>query len=490
MPGSDIRPVLGILLAAGRSTRMGFNKLTTPLGGHPLVWYAVQNLRKAKIDRIVAVVGHDRIATKESIGDADIQWVHQEEQLGTGHAASQAIPLPEGINTVIVLFGDCPFLDESIIISTLETHRDANAHLTLATARLTNPKSLGAIVRDKDGTPSCVRDLRVETQGLLGPSEVFAGLSVWRAETFMNVVPRLPMQKLTGGRSEQNLPDAVAIVKREGGIVASYTEVSEREAVAPNAQDDLEDADLVLRRQVISRHRQRGIEFQDARTTFVDYDVTIGHGTRIGRNVQLLGSTRIGERCQIGSDTTLRDCTVGDRCVIERGTWGPCTFRNGDRALDRLAGEHPLFRKPHYLIPEEPQCCFVILPFHAPYLDLLKNSIRPKVEQNGFECITANKSAPGIIAEDIWNGINRAKLIIAEVTEDNRNVWYEVGMAHALGKDVVILREKNPETTDLPFDVSHYRAVIYDPRTGDLPRLLEEWFLAAKKRAVQNSRST
>ncbi|MDL1984963.1 MAG: NTP transferase domain-containing protein [Deltaproteobacteria bacterium] len=490
MPGLDMRSVLGILLAAGRSTRMGFNKLTAHIGGHPLVWYAVQNLRKARIDRILAVVGHDRIATKDSIGDANVEWAHQEEQLGTGHAAAQAIPLPEDVNTVIVLFGDCPFLDESIILSTLETHRDAGAHLTLATARLTNPKSLGAIVRDEDGTPNCVRDLRVETQGLLGPSEVFAGLSVWRAETFMSVVPRLPMQKLTGGRSEQNLPDAVAIVKREGGTVASYTEVSEREAVAPNAQDDLEDADMVLRRQVISRHRQRRIEFQDARTTFVDYDVTIDRGTRIGRNVQLLGSTRIGEGCEIGSDTTLRDCTVGDRCVIERGTWGPRTFPNGVRAFDRLAGEHPLFRKPHYLIPEEPLCCFAILPFHDPYLSLLENSIRPIVERHGFECVTANKSAPGIVAEDIWTGINRAKLIIAEVTEDNRNVWYEVGLAHALGKNVVILRQKNPEATDLPFDVSHYRAVIYDPSTGDLPHLLDEWFLAAKKRALQNSGGT
>ncbi len=486
MQSMDMRSVLGVLLAAGRSRRMisfnktNFNKLTTPLGGHPLVWYAIQNLRKAGLDRILAVVGHESSAIKKSIDDANVKWVYQEEQLGTGHAAAQAIPLPEDVTTVIVLFGDCPFLDESVILSTLETHRDANAHLTLATAPLTNPKMLGALLRDKDGKPDCVLDLRGESEPR-GPSEVFAGLSVWHSETFTSVVPRLEMQQVTGELSEKNLPDAVSIVKKEGGTVATYSEVSEREAVAPNVEDDLEHADLVLRSKIISRHRNRGIEFQEARTTFVDYDVKIGNETRIRRNVQLLGSTSIGEGCEIGPDTTLRDCTVGDQCVIGRGTWGPRTFLSGARAFDRLAGDHPVFRKPHYLIPEELQCCFVILPFHYPYMDILNNSIRPVVEECGFECITANKSTPGIIAEDIWTGINRAKLIIAEVTENNRNVWYEVGMAHALGKDVVILRQKDPGIIDLPFDVSHYRAIIYDPKVDELRHLLNEWFLATKK---------
>ncbi len=481
MSKRDIGSVLGILLAAGRSSRMGFNKLTTLLGGHPLVWYAAQNLRRAKIDRILAVVGHDRRETKRAIGDTEIQWVHQEEQLGTGHAAAQVNSLPDEVDTVVVLFGDCPFIDESIIQSTVETHYDANAHLTLATARLTNPKTLGSIMRDENGTPIYVRDLRIEEQNLTGPSEVFAGLSVWRAETFLKVLPILSKRKLPNGRYEYNLPDAVEIIRQNGGVIASYTEVSEKEAVAPNAEDDLEDADMVLRQRIVARHRKRGVEFQNARTTHVDFDVVIGRGTRIGRNVQLLGSTRIGEGCKIGSDTTLRDCIVDDNCVIERGTWGPREFPKGARAFDRLAGDHPLFRKPHYLIPEEPLCCFVILPFHDPYLELLKNSIRPSIERNGFECITANRMAPGIIAEDIWTGINRAKIVIAEATEDNRNVWYEIGIAHALGKEVILLRQKNPKANKLPFDVSHYRAVFYNPETGDLPHLLDNWFQRLKE---------
>ena len=364
-----------------------------------MVWYPLQNLRSAGITRIVVVVGHERGRIKEALGGDSVDaWAIQEEQLGTGHAAAQAIPDLGGAATAVVLFGDCPFLDTEIIQRTVETHRDASASLTIATARLRDPRELGQIRRCQDGMLERVMDGRIEQSSMFVGAEVFAGLSVWQAQALREILPRLPYRSLPDGRREQNLPDAIEILVSDGGKVASYSDISEYDAIAPNDPVEFDAAGGYLRTKVRARLLAQGIEIQDQQTVIVDYEVGVDSGTKLGRNVHLLGRTVVGKNCEIGPDTTLRDCIVADHCVIGRGTWTNQVFRAGARASDRLAGEQRYFRKPHFLIPEEPTYCFVILPFRDPYVSLLNNVIRPTIERHGFECHIADQSAPGVIA--------------------------------------------------------------------------------------------
>ena len=361
--------VCGVLLAAGRSTRT--NKLIAPIGGRPMVRYALQNLRNAGIGRILAVVGHERARVKEALGEEGVDgWVIQEEQLGSGHAAAQAIADVGSARTVVVLFGDCPFLDSEIIQRTIETHRDASATLTIATARLRDPRELGQIRRCQDGTLERVVDGRIEQNVMPTNAEVFAGLSVWQGEAFRDILPNLPYRSLPYGREERNLPDAIEYLVKDGGRVASYRDISEYDAIAPNDPVEFDAAGGYLRTKVRGRLLAQGVEIQDQQTVIVDYEVEVGSGTKIGRNVHLLGETVIGRSCEIGPDTTLRDCVVGDSCVIGRGSWSNQVFQAGVRASDRLAAEQRYFRRPHFIIPEEPTYCFAILPFHEPYLSL------------------------------------------------------------------------------------------------------------------------
>ncbi|UGY26640.1 NTP transferase domain-containing protein [Bradyrhizobium septentrionale] len=480
--GNAMKDVAAVLLAAGRSSRMGpLNKLTMTIGGRPMIWHALQNLRGAGISRVIAIIGHDRDSVKkacqESLVDA---WEVQEEQLGTGHAAALAIPAIGSAITIAVLFGDCPFLDADIVRRTLETHRDSSASMTIVTARLHDPRELGRIRRRHDGAIERVADGRIDQNVLSERGEVFAGLSVWQREAFCDVLPRLPYRKLPNGRNEQNLPDAVEILVAEGKTVVSFSDISEHDAIAPNDPMEFDTADAYVRTKVRARLKALGVEIQDPQTVIADYDVEVGRGTKIRRNVHLLDGTRIGERCEIGPDTTLRDCVVADGCTIGRGSWTSQTFSAGTRASDRLAGEQRYFRKPHFLIPVEPRYCFVILPFHEPYLSLLKNVIRPTVQRRGFDCFTANRAAPGAIPDDIWESLNRATLIIAEISEDNLNVWYELGLAHALNKNVIALRRATSEPQHLPFDIAHQRVLMYEPDKGNLQGLLNKWLSGLK----------
>jgi bifunctional N-acetylglucosamine-1-phosphate-uridyltransferase/glucosamine-1-phosphate-acetyltransferase GlmU-like protein len=465
--------VCGAVFAAGRSTRMQFNKLTAPIAGKPMVWYAVDNLRKARIGRIIVVIGFARTEVKQCIGEG-VEWVVQEDQKGTGDAAAHALTAVEDEQHIVILFGDCPFLDAPAISRALEVHFSENADVTLATARLKEAGSLGRIVRDADNRIHEIKERFEDAESRNRPSEIFAGLSVWRVATLKAALEQIPFKTKPDQREEKDLPDAVRSIAEQGGRVCSYSDIADKDALGPNEFFEFVEASSYLKLKVCKFHiENHAVRIANPQTVSIDYAVQIGTGTWIGEHTYLAGNTRIGRNCRIGPNSTLTDCAVADDCEIGKGSWENQVFPAGSKASDRLATEHKYFRKPHFLIPEDPNFCFVFMPFRDEYFALYDNVIRPCLESHGFSCRnSAEHRASGIVTEDIWSDINRARFVIAEITEDNRNVWYELGLAHALNKDVImpVRREK-----ELPFDVRVHRVLTYSPNRFDLKKELDRW---------------
>ena len=86
---------------------------------------------------------------------------------------------------------------------------------------------------------------------------------------------------------------------------------------------------------------------------------------------------------------------------------------------------------------------------------LLKNV----VEDIGLRCKRADEifSTKPII-EDIIEHIQKARILIADLTGRNPNVFYELGFAHAIYKDVILITQN---LEDVPFDIRHYRCIVY-----------------------------
>lgn len=125
--------------------------------------------------------------------------------------------------------------------------------------------------------------------------------------------------------------------------------------------------------------------------------------------------------------------------------------------------------------PGEPRefldTCFVLMPF-GPWPDrYFKEIYVPAIRDAGFEPIRADGLFnSGSVIEQIWDQIQKAKVLLAELTGKNPNVFYELGLAHALGRPVVFV---SGELEDVPFDLRHLRVVPYDvrePNWGDLLR--------------------
>jgi hypothetical protein len=116
--------------------------------------------------------------------------------------------------------------------------------------------------------------------------------------------------------------------------------------------------------------------------------------------------------------------------------------------------------------------CFVISPFGEPFDTYFAYVIKPAVESCGLYAIRGDSLyRPTTIVEDIWTGIRDAKLLVAELSGRNPNVFYELGLAHAISKPVILLAET---IDDVPFDLRAIRVLLYDKNHPDWGSLLQK----------------
>lgn len=123
---------------------------------------------------------------------------------------------------------------------------------------------------------------------------------------------------------------------------------------------------------------------------------------------------------------------------------------------------------------------FVLMPFGKPWSDwVFKEVIRRPLEANGYTVRRADEKQGRIIMEDVWREITRSEFIIADMTDLNPNVMYELGIVDTVGKPVIALFQGNP-ADDLPFDLQHYRTLTYENTGGgashiknELPEMVE-----------------
>ena len=120
------------------------------------------------------------------------------------------------------------------------------------------------------------------------------------------------------------------------------------------------------------------------------------------------------------------------------------------------------------LLTSSSNLCFIMMPFKPPD-GAYRKLIRPVVEQFGLTVLRADELySPGSIPEQIRTAIQQARLCIADISDRNPNVLYEVGIAHTLGKPTVLL---TTDAKDIPFDLRTIRFIVYDPDSLETARV-------------------
>ena len=145
---------------------------------------------------------------------------------------------------------------------------------------------------------------------------------------------------------------------------------------------------------------------------------------------------------------------VYSRLNTSNGVCGIYTFNESNSTISNIQ------------INNEKPTAFSIMKFERDFDELYQNVITPICEEYGFKSLRADECyTSSAIIQDIVREISGASLIIADITMDNPNVFYELGYAHALNKPTILLADTNKRDR-LPFDISGFRTIFYENTIG------------------------
>ncbi len=241
----------GVILAAGKGTRMGSElpKVAHEVAGRAMALWVADACAEAGCERVVVIVGHGRGVVRELFegwtGGAEVSFVVQEPQLGTGHAAQCAAPLlAERGGDAFVLAGDGPLIRAGTLRALLDRHRSAGAAATLATATLEDPTGYGRIVRDGAGRFERIVEHKHCDERERSIREVNPSYYCFGVERLVDALGRVERNE---GSGEYYITDVPALLLAEGRRVEVIEAVPPEDVLSINTPAQLAEVDRVLR---------------------------------------------------------------------------------------------------------------------------------------------------------------------------------------------------------------------------------------------------
>ncbi len=311
--------VLTIILAAGEGTRMksSRNKVLHKLGGKPLIGHVVE-LAAGISEKVVCVVGHQAGKVKKTASRyGELEFVHQEEQLGTGHAVQQAENyIAEHQGPVLILYGDTPLIKNSTLTGLMAEHRSSSAGMTILTAEMDDPAGYGRIVRDSSGGIKAVveeHDTDPETAVI---KEVNSGIYCFNSHLLLTALRQLDNDNQQG---EYYLPDTMHFISSKAPLIPLKADDS-REILGINDRADLAEAEGILQERIQQKHLTAGVTLLDPARIYIESGVEIEQDVIIYPGSYLRGSTWIGSGAIIGPNCQLDNAEIASNVRIRQGS--------------------------------------------------------------------------------------------------------------------------------------------------------------------------
>ena len=214
------RPLSVVILAAGKGTRMDSSipKVLHHIGGIPMIQHVVNTAKKLNAEHIIPILGYKSEKIKETLDKESLQYAIQNEQLGTAHAVMQSKDALINFNgNVLILYGDVPLISAETLQDLIDVHNNQDAHATVLTTVLDNPKGYGRIIRDKDGNLAKIVEQSDSSEDELKVKEINSGIYVFKSWILFNL---LPMVNNKNSQQEYYLPDVINLILSNNDKVA------------------------------------------------------------------------------------------------------------------------------------------------------------------------------------------------------------------------------------------------------------------------------
>jgi bifunctional UDP-N-acetylglucosamine pyrophosphorylase/glucosamine-1-phosphate N-acetyltransferase len=305
-----------VLLAAGKGTRMRSElaKVLHRAGGLSLVEHVVRACQALKPIQLLVVIGHQAEEVSAVVTALGAQTVVQQPQRGTGHAMQVARrAIRKSAKFAIVVPGDAPLLRTETLAALLDTHRRGEAAATILTAELNDPTDYGRILRDSEGRVQAIVEEKSATPEQRAIREVNSSIYCF---TLTKLWPCLNALRPENAHRELYLTDVIGLLRQQNERVLAYVAPDSQEILGCNTRGALADVDRIFRARKAAELMESGVTIYLPETVVIDPEVTAGPDTIVEPGVQLLGKTRIGARCKIGTGCILLDSRIDDEAVI------------------------------------------------------------------------------------------------------------------------------------------------------------------------------
>jgi bifunctional UDP-N-acetylglucosamine pyrophosphorylase/glucosamine-1-phosphate N-acetyltransferase len=302
-----------VILAAGQGKRMRSRlpKVLHPVAGRPMLAHVIATAQAVAAGRggptrTVVVIGHGADQVRDAFSDrADVDFVLQQPQLGTGHAVMQALPRIDEAWPTLVLYGDVPLVRAETLRRLLD---GAGAGVGVLTVTLADPTGYGRIVRDWHGNV-----LRIVEQKDASADE----RAIAEVNTGILVAPTAKLKAWLGRLSNDNaqreyyLTDVVAQAVAEGVRVAGVAAADADETLGVNSKAQLAQLERVAQAREAAAAMEAGATLADPARFDVRGELTVGSDVFIDVNCVFEGRVALADGVRVGPNCVLRDCDVG-----------------------------------------------------------------------------------------------------------------------------------------------------------------------------------
>ena len=313
-------PLHVVILAAGHGKRMrsSLPKVLHFLAGRPLLSYVIDAANGLGAARVHVVYGHGGSAVREAMVDADVEWVEQSEQLGTGHAVTSAMAGIPDRATVLVLYGDVPLVNRTTLHETETLAADSG--IALITAVVADPSGYGRIVRGPDGGVRGIVEEGDADDEQRGIAEINTGILAAHAGRLRGWLRGLSRDNAQG---EHYLTDVIARAVEDGLSVRTVPPEAIEEVLGVNDRAQLAALERFQQRRLAETLMRDGASLADPARIDIRGHVRTGSDVFVDVNVVFEGEVDLGDRVSIGPGCVIRDTVIEHdteiraHCVIE-----------------------------------------------------------------------------------------------------------------------------------------------------------------------------
>ncbi|SOY39996.1 bifunctional: N-acetyl glucosamine-1-phosphate uridyltransferase (N-terminal); glucosamine-1-phosphate acetyl transferase (C-terminal) [Cupriavidus taiwanensis] len=315
-----------VILAAGMGKRMysDLPKVLHPVAGRPMLAHVLDTARALSPSRLVVVVGHGAARVREAVAADDVAFAEQVQQLGTGHAVMQALPLLDDNQPTLVLYGDVP-LTSAATLQALVAEAGAQRFGVL-TVEMPDPAGYGRIVRDAAGSIVRIVEQKDASEAEKAIREINTGIIVCPTGHLRKWLSTLRNDNAQG---EYYLTDTVERAVADGIETVSAQPAAVWETLGVNSKLQLAEVERIHQGNQARRLLEAGVTLLDPARIDVRGELTCGRDVTIDVGCVFEGRVHLDDGVRIGAHCVVRNSTIGAGaqlhpfCHIDEARVGP-----------------------------------------------------------------------------------------------------------------------------------------------------------------------